>query len=188
MKLLIASDLHGSVSATEKVIEAFKKEGADYLLLLGDLLYHGPRNPLPAEYHPATVIEKLNAIKDKIIAVRGNCDSEVDQKMLAFPITADAQTFPLKGRKFFCTHGHLYDPTPDLTETPDHLVEGDIFAFGHVHLPILTVNPKGILVLNPGSVTIPREGHPPTYAVMDDHQIEIKTFDGDVYLEKRATL
>jgi len=188
MKLLIASDLHGSVSATEKVLDAFKKEGADYLLLLGDLLYHGPRNPLPAEYLPAEVIELLNALKDKVIAVRGNCDSEVDQKMLAFPITADTQTFPLKGRKFFATHGHLFDPTPDLSQTPSHLVEGDIFAFGHVHLPILEVNQKGVLVLNPGSVTLPREGHPPTYGVMDESRIQIKTFDGKIYGKRSVTL
>jgi len=187
MGLLIASDIHGSASATKKLVEAFKKEEAEYLVLLGDLLYHGPRNPLPDEYHPASVIERLNPFKEKIIAVRGNCDSEVDQKMLKFPITSDSQTIPLKGSKLFITHGHLFDPTPDLSQTPDHLVEGDIFAFGHVHLPILEVNEKGILVLNPGSVTLPREGHPPTYALLGKDRIQIKTFDGEVYGERSVT-
>lgn len=188
MKLLIASDLHGSASMAQKMVDVFKEEQADYLFLLGDTLYHGPRNPLPEGYNPAEVIEILNAMSDRIISIRGNCDSEVDQKMLKFPLTADYQVFPLEGRKLFATHGHLFDPTPDLSQTPDYLVAGDIFAFGHVHLPFLEVNEKGVLVLNPGSLTIPRGGHPATYAVMTGSEIQIKTLDGKVYRDLSVTL
>ena len=178
MKLLIASDIHGSLSATRKVMEVFKKENADYLVFLGDAMYHGPRNPLPDEYNPAGVAELLNTIKNKIIVVRGNCDSEVDQLLLDFPITAEYQNIPLPNGKLFATHGHIFDATT----IPESVVQGDIFAFGHIHIPILEMNEAGILVLNPGSVALPKEGHPPTYAVMGGDKIEIKTFDGEVYM------
>ena len=146
-------------------------------------MYHGPRNPLPGDYNPAGVADILNEMKNKIIAVRGNCDSEVDQTLLDFPMTADYQTIPLAGGKLFTTHGHLFDPTPSLLEIPSTVTRGDIFAFGHIHLPILEVNKNGIVVLNPGSVALPKEEHPPTYAIMDDGKIQIKTFDGEIYLE-----
>jgi len=179
MKLLIASDIHGSLSATRKVMEAFEKEQADYLVFLGDALYHGPRNPLPDGYNPAEVAELLNTVKDKIIAVRGNCDSEVDQMLLDFPITAEYQNIPLTGGKLFATHGHIFD----LVTIPASVASGDIFAFGHIHLPILKLNEMGILVMNPGSVSLPKEGHPPTYAIICEEKVEIKTFDGVVYRE-----
>jgi len=178
MKLLITSDIHGSLSATKKVLEAFKKEQADYLIFLGDALYHGPRNPLPDEYNPAEVANLLNTIKNKIIAVRGNCDSEVDQMLLHFPITAEYQTIPLTHvRKLFATHGHIFEPTT----MPENVESGDIFAFGHIHLPILEKNEAGFLILNPGSAALPKEDHPPTYAVISSDKVEIKTFDGEVY-------
>jgi len=177
MKLLIASDIHGSLSAAVKIVEIFKKEQADYLVFLGDAMYHGPRNPLPDEYQPAEVAKLLNTIKDKIIATRGNCDSEVDQMLLEFPITAEYQNIPLAIGKLFATHGHIFD----LSTIPASVGRGDIFAFGHIHIPILKMNEAGILVLNPGSVALPKEGHPPTYAIIDDATVEIKTFDGVVY-------
>ena len=183
MKLLIASDIHGSLSAARNVVEVFEKENANYLVLLGDLMYHGPRNSLPYEYNPAGVAQLLNTVKDKVIAVRGNCDSEVDQMLFDFPITAEYQNIPLQRGKLFATHGHIYDPTPNLTELPKSISSGDIFAFGHVHLPILEMNTAGILVLNPGSAALPKEDHPPTYATIDNDKVEIKTFDGDVYRE-----
>jgi putative phosphoesterase len=181
MKLLIASDIHGSLSATRHVVAAFEKENADYLVFLGDVMYHGPRNPLPDEYHPAGVAELLNTVKDKVIAVRGNCDSEVDQMLLDFPITAEYQNIPLSSGKLVATHGHIFDPTPNLTNIPENVGRGDIFAFGHIHLPILEVNDSGILVLNPGSAALPKENHPPTYAIISDVKVEIKTFDEAVY-------
>ena len=177
MKLLMASDIHGSLSAARNVVKAFQKEEADYLIFLGDVMYHGPRNPLPDEYQPAKVAELLNTIKNKIIAIRGNCDSEVDQMLLDFPITAQYQNIPLMNGKLFATHGHIFD----LSTIPASVDRGDIFAFGHIHIPILKMNEAGILVVNPGSAALPKEGHPPTYAIIDDASVEIKTFDGTVY-------
>jgi len=183
MKLLLASDIHGSLLAAHQVREAFEKEQADYLVFLGDVMYHGPRNPLPDEYDPAKVAKLLNEMKEKIIAVRGNCDSEVDQTLLDFPMTAEYQNIPLSSGKLFATHGHIFDPTPKLTDIPRSVGGGDIFAFGHIHLPILEVNEVGVLILNPGSAALPKEGHPATYAVIDENRVEIKTFDGVVYRE-----
>jgi len=178
MKLLIASDIHGSLSAARNVVEAFEKENADYLVFLGDVMYHGPRNPLPDEYNPAGVAELLNTIKDKVIAVRGNCDSEVDQMLLNFPITADYQNIPLTFTRLFATHGHIFDPK----SMPESVGQGDIFAFGHIHIPILEANENGVLILNPGSAALPKENHPPTYAVISGDEILIKTFDDEVYM------
>lgn len=177
MKLLVASDIHGSLSATRHVVEAFEKEQADYLVFLGDAMYHGPRNPLPDAYEPAEVAKLLNTLKDKVIAVRGNCDSEVDQMLLDFPITADYQNMPLTKTRLFATHGHIFEPAT----IPASVKRGDIFAFGHIHLPILEMNESGILILNPGSVALPKESHPPTYALISEDRVEIKTFDGKVY-------
>jgi len=177
MKLLIASDIHGSLSAARKVVEAFENEMADYLVFLGDVMYHGPRNPLPDEYDPAGVAKLLNTVQSKVIAVRGNCDSEVDQMLLDFPITAEYQTIPLASGKLFATHGHIFEPAT----IPASVSRGDIFAFGHIHVPILEVNQAGILVLNPGSAALPKENRPPTYAVISDDKVEIKTFDGKAY-------
>lgn len=183
MKLIIASDIHGSLSAARHVVNVFEAENADYLVFLGDVMYHGPRNPLPDAYNPSGVAEALNTVKDKVIAVRGNCDSEVDQMLLDFSITAEYQNIPLAKGKLFATHGHIFDPTPALTKIPASVRRGDIFAYGHIHLPILEMNEAGILVLNPGSAALPKEGHPPTYALMSDDKVEIKTFDGAVYRE-----
>ena len=178
MKLLIASDIHGSLHAARHVVEAFKKEAADYLVFLGDAMYHGPRNLLPVEYHPSEVAKLLNTVKNKIIAVRGNCDSEVDQMLLDFPMMAEYQNIPLARGKMFATHGHIFD----FTTIPASVTGGDVFAFGHTHLPVLEENELGIVVLNPGSAALPKEGHPPTYAVLGKDKVEIKTFGGEVYL------
>lgn len=177
MKLLVASDIHGSLSAAQRVVDAFEREEADYLLFLGDALYHGPRNPLPDEYHPAEVAKLLNTYADRIIAVRGNCDSEVDQMLLDFPITAEYQNMPLPYFKLFATHGHIFDQRT----MPASVVSGNLFVFGHIHIPILTVNENNVLILNPGSAALPKEGHEPTYATITDNAIMIKTFDGEVY-------
>ena len=184
MKLLVASDIHGSLSAARMVINAFETEQADYLLFLGDALYHGPRNPLPDEYDPAEVANLLNTYADKIFAVRGNCDSEVDQMLLDFPITAEYQNIPLSFTRVFATHGHIFDSRT----IPKSVVSGDLFVFGHIHIPILEANDAGILVLNPGSVALPKEGHPATYATISDSEILIKTFDGEIYRGIRRDL
>lgn len=178
MKLMFASDIHGSAYWAKKVLERFEEEQADYLVLLGDLLYHGPRNPLPQDYNPQVFIKLLNSIKHQIIAIRGNCDSEVDQMVLEFPITADYNVIPLKNRKLMASHGHLYNDQ----QIPSSLIEGDIFIFGHIHVPILKQQ-DGVYILNPGSTTLPKENHPNSYGILNHDQFKVKTFDGKVYKE-----
>ena len=153
MKLMIASDLHGSAAWTRRLLREYHRIQPNRLVLLGDLLYHGPRNDLPEEYAPKTVIPMLNAIKDDILAVRGNCEAEVDQMVLEFPVMADyAQMILEDGRTLFLTHGHLFDP-----DRLPPLKKGSVFAFGHVH--VKHGEWKGdIAVINPGSVSIPKDG------------------------------
>ena len=175
MKLMFASDLHGDFSCAEATIEKFRAEGAEKLILLGDLLYHGPRNDLPAGYAPKKVITLLNENKMNLICVRGNCDTEVDQMVLEFPILADYLLIFEKGRRFFITHGHHYN-----TETPPLLSAGDFLIHGHTH--VLTVTPfgDGLTYLNPGSVSLPKENNPPSYMIYEDGKFEIKDFEGNV--------
>ena len=173
MKIMIASDIHGSAYYCQKMIEAFSREKADKLLLLGDILYHGPRNDLPRDYAPKKVIEMLNAVKENILCVRGNCDTEVDQMVLEFPILADYMLIYDKGKSFFVTHGHHYN-----TQTPPMLKEGDLLIHGHTH--VLTVTPfgNGNVYINPGSASLPKEGNPKSYMVYEDGLFSIKNFDG----------
>ncbi|MBQ8879858.1 MAG: phosphodiesterase [Clostridia bacterium] len=180
MKLLIASDVHGDFESAEMVINKFKEEDFDRILFLGDILYHGPRNDLPSTYAPKKVIALLNEHKDKILAVRGNCDTEVDQMVLEFPILADYALLSLDGLTIFATHGHHHN-----TQTPPPLSFGDILLHGHTH--VLTCEEFGNknTYLNPGSVALPKEGNPRTYMAYEDRCFRIKTFDGKVILEKR---
>ena len=152
MKLMIASDLHGSAYYTRELLEAYKNEGADRLLLLGDLLYHGPRNDLPEEYAPKKVIEMLNGIKNEIFAVRGNCEAEVDQMVLAFPIMAEYAVLYDGDRELFASHGHHITP-----ENPPALPSGAVLLGGHTH--VAEDRDCGhFRYLNPGSVSIPKGG------------------------------
>ena len=152
MKLMIASDIHGSARYCRELLEAFDREGAGQLLLLGDLLYHGPRNDLPKDYAPKQVIPMLSSIKEKIVAVRGNCEAEVDQMVLPFPCLADYAELLVDGKLFHLSHGHHQNP-----QALPPLPEGSIFLFGHTHVKQdETVN--GIRCLNPGSVSIPKDG------------------------------
>lgn len=177
MKLLIASDIHGSAFYCRKMLEAYEKEGAQRMLLLGDVLYHGPRNDLPAEYAPKEVIRMLNERKKEIYAVRGNCEAEVDQMVLEFPVLADYMVLFAGDRAIYATHGHVYNE--------NHLPpmkEGDILLHGHTH--VLRAEQKdGIWIWNPGSVSIPKEGNPPTYAVLEDEKFRIMTFEGRIVRE-----
>ena len=132
MKLFIISDIHGSLYYLKKVMEIFEKENYDKLVILGDELYHGPRNPLPKDYSPKEVIEILNKYKDKIIAVRGNCDSEVDQMVLSYPIMSDYSMIYLGNKRVFLTHGHIYN-----IDNPLPMSEGDILLYGHFHIPMI---------------------------------------------------
>ena len=177
MKLMIASDIHGSAYYCEKMIEAYKREKADKLLLLGDLLYHGTRNDLPKEYAPKQVIPMLNAMKDKIYAVRGNCEAEVDQMVLEFPVMADYCILSIDGKTLYATHGHVYNEN---NLPPFH--EGDILIHGHTHV-LKAEQKEGYILLNPGSVSIPKEGNPPSYAILEDGLFTIKGFDGTIIKE-----
>ena len=152
MKWMIASDLHGSAYYCKKMVEAFEREGADRLLMLGDLLYHGPRNDLPRDYAPKEVIPMLNGLKNKLCCVRGNCEAEVDQMVLPFPCLADYAEILVDGRLFHLSHGHHQNP-----QNLPPLPEGSVFLFGHTHVK-LDETVGGIRCLNPGSVSIPKDG------------------------------
>lgn len=161
MKLMIASDIHGSSYYCRKLLEAYKQERADRLLLLGDLLYHGPRNDLPKDYDPKSVIDMLNSIKQDLLCVRGNCDTEVDQMVLEFPILADYCLLELNGRTVFATHGHHHSPA----NLPP-LKKGDILLNGHTHVP--ANEDKGFYTyMNPGSVAIPKGNSAHGYMIFD---------------------
>ena len=176
MKLMIASDLHGSAHWCRKLLDAFDREGADRLLLLGDLLYHGPRNPLPEGYAPMEVVELLNARRGEIFCVRGNCDSEVDQMMLQLPILADYCLVMVGKRCVFATHGHHHN-----TEALPPLRPGDILLHGHTHLPAWEVCGEGNFYFNPGSVSLPKEGTPHGYMIFTEREAVWKTMDGEIY-------
>ena len=177
MKYMIASDIHGSAWYCRKMMEALEKEQADRLILLGDLLYHGPRNDLPKEYAPKEVIRMLNKEKNRIYNVRGNCDAEVDQMVLEFPVLADYGWMEIDGKKFYMSHGHIYNE-----HNLPPLKPGDIFMHGHTH--VLRAEKVGdITILNPGSVSIPKEGNPPTYAILENSRFTIKTFDEEIIKE-----
>ena len=179
MKYLFASDIHGSSYYCRKLLDAFREEQAERLVLLGDLLYHGPRNDLPREYAPKEVIALLNEHKNKIYAVRGNCEAEVDQMVLEFPVMADYCILSVDGRTFYATHGHIYNQ-----DNLPPLQEGDILIHGHTHV-LKAQQMDGYILLNPGSVSIPKEGNPATYAVLENSIFTIKDFDGNTVREMR---
>lgn len=177
MKYMIASDIHGSAYYCRELLRVYEESGAGGLLLLGDLLYHGPRNDLPREYAPKEVISMLNAYKDQIYNVRGNCDTEVDQMVLEFPVMADYALFVIDGLTIYATHGHVYNK-----EKLPPVKKGDILLHGHTH--ILTAERFGdITVLNPGSVSIPKGGNPHTYGILEDKVFRILDFGGNVVKE-----
>ena len=158
MKLMIASDIHGCAPWCKKLLEAYAAEAPDKLLLLGDVLYHGPRNGVPEGYDPQAVMDMLNPLADKILCVRGNCEAEVDQMVLAFPCMADYAAIMLDGRTIIAAHGHREHPVP---------APGDILVTGHTHVT-LDVMENGYRHLNPGSVSLPKEGTPRGYIVIED--------------------
>lgn len=176
MKLMIASDIHGSAYYCKKMLEAFDRENAARLLLLGDILYHGPRNDLPRDYVPKEVIALLNERKQQILCVRGNCDTEVDQMVLEFPILADYCVLPVGDRLIYATHGHNYN-----MQTPPPLQPEDVLLHGHTHIPAWKPFGTDNLYLNPGSVSIPKEQSAHGYMVLDGSDVVWKDLDGEVY-------
>ena len=162
MKLFIASDLHGSALYCRKMLQAAEEAQADRILLLGDLLYHGPRNDLPEEYDTKAVTALLNGVKDRLLCVRGNCDAEVDQMVLEFPIMAEYSLLHLDGRTIYATHGHLAGP-----DNPPPLQKGDFLLCGHIHIPV--ERPCGdYTYLNPGSLSLPKDGTPHSYMLLEN--------------------
>ena len=152
MKLMIASDIHGSALWCGQLLEAFRAEEADRLLLLGDILYHGPRNDLPKGYGPKQVIPMLSQYQEKIVCVRGNCEAEVDQMVLPFSCMADYALVCADGLSMYLTHGHHHNP-----DNLPPLAEGSVFLSGHTHVKLDEVR-NGIRCINPGSVSIPKDG------------------------------
>ena len=160
MKLMIASDIHGSAKWCERMLEAWRAERPDRLVLLGDLLYHGPRNDLPEEYAPKRVIAMLNEVAPHLLCVRGNCEAEVDQMVLSFPVMADYMALLVDGHALYATHGHVHGE-----DNPPPLMPGDFLLCGHTHVPGCRRH-ETFTYLNPGSVSIPKNDTPHSYCVL----------------------
>lgn len=173
MKLIVASDIHGSFLYTKKLESLIKKEQPDKILLLGDILYHGARNALPNEYSTIDVIETLNQYADKIIAVRGNCDSEVDDMVANFGLVADYEKIEVDGRIFYLTHGHLMEKYASL-------FQGHYVLSGHTHVYHL----EG-LNINPGSVGIPKVNKEHTCLVYENEEFKLIDLDDFSVLARR---
>ena len=193
MKIMIASDIHGSAYYCRKMLEVFEREHADRLLLLGDILYHGPRNDLPREYAPKEVIAMLNPRRENILCVRGNCDTEVDQMVLEFPILAEYCLLELDGQTVFATHGHVWNP-----KNPPMLKNGDILLNGHTHIPACGRFEKPgtdhtnaaacaegrYIYMNPGSVSIPKDNSVHSYMIYENGIFswkDLEDLEGKVY-------
>ena len=172
MKFFVVSDIHGDSYWCKKAIKTYKESGADRLVLLGDILYHGPRNDLPSHYAPKEVISLLNPLASSIIAVRGNCDAEVDQMVLDFPIMADYTCIVSGGVMFFLTHGHIYGPE----KLPKSIKEGDVLLSGHTHIAGDIIK-DGIRFMNPGSPSIPKGETKPSYIIIEDGKAKLIPFD-----------
>lgn len=186
MRLMIASDIHGSALYCGKMLDCFDKEQADRLLLLGDILYHGPRNDLPEGYAPKEVIAMLNPRKKQILCVRGNCDAQVDQMVLEFPIMAEYCFLELmcgagEHVNIFASHGHVHNP-----KSLPPLQDGDILLNGHTHVPacreITDTDGSTYRYLNPGSVSIPKEGSQRGYIIAENGIFIWKNLDGEEYM------
>ena len=176
MKIMIASDIHGSAYYCRELLNAFEREGADRLLLLGDILYHGPRNDLPREYAPKEVIAMLNPLSRRIFCVRGNCDTEVDQMVLTFPVLSDYCILTSGKRLIYATHGHHFN----MKSLPP-MQKGDILLHGHTHIPAWEHFGEDNLYLNPGSVSIPKEGSAHGYMLLEDDLAIWKDLSGEEY-------
>ena len=173
MKLFVASDIHGSYYYCKKLFTFFNEMHGDKMLLLGDLLYHGPRNDLPREYNPKQCIELYNSYQEKIIAVRGNCDSEVDQMVLNFPIMADSVTLDIDNLKVIASHGHIYNKEHMPMDEDNY-----VFFYGHTHIPEFeTLN--GNLVINPGSISIPKMNSKHSFGILEDRIFTMYSLDGE---------
>ena len=172
MKYLVVSDIHGSRYYAEKLEKIIEKERSDKIILLGDLYYHGPRNPLPRDYEPKEVAEILNKYKDEILAVRGNCDAEVDQMISEFEIKENLK-LDIAGKKFFFTHGHKFN----IDQLPND--EFDVLVYGHFHTGFIREK-NGKIFVNAGSITLPKNNTPRSYVIINDGKIYLKDIDGNI--------
>ena len=177
MKFMFISDIHGSAHWLERALDKAEAEQADYIILLGDYLYHGPRNPLPEGYDPQKTATLLNGQKERVVAIRGNCDAEVDQMLLEFPMMGDYSVLFHEGRRIFVTHGHGFhmEQLPPLTV-------GDVFIQGHTHIPVAEKR-DGVYLLNPGSISLPKGNYPSSYGVLEGNTFVVKDFDGGTVKE-----
>ena len=176
MKIMIASDIHGDFDTASRLVEAYRASGAEKLLILGDILYHGPRNDLPAGYAPKKLIELLNPLSTELLCVRGNCDTEVDQMVLSFPILADYAVLYLDGLVVYATHGHKFSPA-----CPPPMKKGDILLTGHTHVPAAEKFGDENFYINPGSVSIPKENSEKSYILYENKEFVFYSLDGAVY-------
>ena len=170
---MFVSDIHGSAYYCNKLLQAYQEEKASRLVILGDILYHGPRNELPRDYNPKAVFEMLNELKDEIYAVRGNCDSEVDQLVLEFPILADYAVIIMGNHVIYATHGHIYNK-----DNLPPLKKNDILIHGHTHI-YMAQRKEDYILINPGSISLPKENNIPTYGMLADEIFTIKGFHGE---------
>ena len=178
MKLLIFSDIHGSLPAARRITALHAAHAPEAVLILGDILYHGPRNPLPEEYNPKAVAEILTPLSSRIIAVRGNCDSDVDAMVLPFPIAPEFIWILDNGLRIFATHGHIFSPS-----ALPALHQGDVLLFGHTHIPLARTTREGVHLGNPGSLALPKEDSPPCYGVLENGVFTVFTDQNEVFLQ-----
>ncbi len=189
MKFFVFSDIHGSASACEKALSQFEKHNCDTMLILGDILYHGPRNPLPEKYDPKAVAEMLNNYSGKIVACRGNCDGEVDQMMLKFPILSDYALIVDGKTKIFATHGHIYSPQDNngkqiVNDSKLPPLDGiDILLYGHTHIQVLNKNTNGKTICNPGSISLPKQNSPAGFAIINNSQTILYNLEGNLLVQ-----
>lgn len=180
MKILIASDIHGDAESCQKLLDILQSTAAEGLLLLGDILYHGPRNSIPPAYDPQKVVSLLSTHKDAIICVRGNCDAEVDQMLLPFPIMDKTCRWTVDGRAWFAAHGHREGANPTENDLPD-LPVGSVFLSGHTHIPVLETDQNGIIRVNPGSVTFPKGGSAKSCILYDNGRFSLMDLERRVF-------
>lgn len=177
MKYLFVSDIHGCLPTLEQVLDFYERGSYDMLCILGDIINYGPRNRIPEGINPQGIVERLNAMKDNIVAIRGNCDSEVDQMLLDFPVMADYAIVVESGLRLFLTHGHVYD------EKSRPALSTDVFVYGHTHLWKLERDTGGRVVCNLGSITFPKGGNEPTFATLENGVMAVRRLDGSVVKE-----
>ncbi len=176
MRILVFGDIHGSLPTARRIVELAVKHRPNQIVLLGDILYHGPRNPIPQGYDPQACVRELTPLAERIIAVRGNCDCEVDMNLLPFPMADSFTWLFAEGLRIFATHGHTYSP-----QNLPPLAVGDIFLSGHTHVPTANIH-KGIVLCNPGTLTNPKQDHPASYGLFDGGSFAVITQCDEVYL------